>query len=156
MCGYQTTAHSLLASRATPRIPATPTLQQTTTPRQGNEGLQAEMLLPHKPSSTQLAGARARTSSSPSSTACPNTSPYRGFPASSTGGLPQPPGWKPNWAPGGIGALSPGTCAALLIRIPRGGMTLETTQLLHKRVIICSNMCYHGVMHLSPDSCKNM
>ena len=31
-----------------------------------------------------------------------------GLPYSSTGGLPHPPGWYPNAAPGGIGADSPG------------------------------------------------
>mmetsp|Transcript_33872 Transcript_33872/g.85743 ORF Transcript_33872/g.85743 Transcript_33872/m.85743 type:complete len:207 (-) Transcript_33872:1205-1825(-) len=49
------------------------------------------------------------SSLSPSPTCCPNTSPYSGLPASSTGGLPQPPAWYPNCAPGGMGALRPGT-----------------------------------------------
>ena len=44
------------------------------------------------------------------SMARPNTSPYSGLPCSSTGGLPQPPGWYPNWAPGGMGALRPEIC----------------------------------------------
>lgn len=49
-------------------------------------------------------------SSSSSSANWPKTSPYRGSPASLTGGLPQPPAWYPNWVPGGMGAFRPGTC----------------------------------------------
>lgn len=51
-------------------------------------------------------------SPSSSSPYTPKTSPYRGSPASSTGGLPQPPAWYPNWVPGGMGAFSPGICRA--------------------------------------------
>uniref|UniRef100_A0A8W7PYW0 Uncharacterized protein n=1 Tax=Anopheles coluzzii TaxID=1518534 RepID=A0A8W7PYW0_ANOCL len=38
---------------------------------------------------------------SPSIPATPNTSPYRGLPVSSTGGLPHPPAWYPNEQPSG-------------------------------------------------------
>ena len=54
--------------------------------------------------------ARAWSSSLSSPSASPKTSPYRGMPLSSTGGLPHCPGAYPNSVPGGIGALSPGIC----------------------------------------------
>mmetsp|Transcript_65768 Transcript_65768/g.180356 ORF Transcript_65768/g.180356 Transcript_65768/m.180356 type:complete len:208 (+) Transcript_65768:64-687(+) len=55
-----------------------------------------------------LAVGTPTSSSSTSASAVPNTSPYSGRPNSSTGGLPQPPGWYPYDAPSGMGAFRPG------------------------------------------------